>query len=86
MQLKFIFLLVGLFLLIFTYIYSVYLLMKNVREEFTNQKFKIFGMGIFTSRKYFNEKGKKYLVLERLIAILLFLYGISFVIYYFSNK
>ena len=53
------------------YLYSLNRLWKNVKPEYQNDKFKIFGLLLFISNRYFNEFGIKYLFRVRYLAIIL---------------
>lgn len=57
--------------------------MKNVKDEYINSKFKIHSLGVFTTQKYFNEQGKKYLTRVRLLVIILGIYGFILLLLFF---
>jgi hypothetical protein len=83
MEIYFVFLIIIFALLFFYYIFNHILLIKNVKEEYVDSKFKIWSLGIFTIQKYFNEQGKKYLIRVRLLVIILGIYGFILLLLFF---
>jgi len=83
MQVHSIILLIILVVLFIYHIYNHILLMKNLKNEYIDSKFKISNLGIFTTQKYFNEQGKKYLTRVRLLVIILGIYGFILLLLFF---
>ena len=67
------------------YVYSLYMVMKNVKSEYENDKFKIFGLLLFITKTYFNEVGIKYLIRIKYLAVVLFVFSLILSINYFEN-
>ena len=71
-------------LFIVFHLYYLYMLMKNIQDKYRNDKFKIFGLGIFMSKKYFNNEGIKYLNRVRFSVFVLSVYSFILLILLFS--
>ena len=61
------------------------MVMKNVKPEYENEKFKIFGLLLFMTKTYFNEVGIKYLIRIKYFAAILFIFTIILSLIYFDN-
>jgi len=61
------------------------MVMKNVKPEYENEKFKIFGLLLFMTKTYFNEVGIKYLIQIKYFAAILFIFTIILSLIYFDN-
>jgi len=56
------------------YVKYLYLLLKNIKQEYSGLKFRIISKGIFITERYFNPIGIKYLFRVRLMAVILLIY------------
>lgn len=82
----FLILLIIIWILIFVYyVFNLYVLIKNVKPEYQNDKFKIFGLLLFISKTYFNEIGIKYLTQVRYLAFILLVFWLIIMIKCFQN-